>query len=189
MVSLFVFPSLFSCSYGRLFLGLVGLPFCFFLFARLCGLLESIGRKRLGVGLFVGQDCPYRPILPFLFAFIHRSGVAQTLTMFEEVRSSELETGLSLSRDRGVLEVSSPSTPYKAWGIRCALKEKDERRIRNRSQFPLSVKVRIPDDDDRACHSYAEEVCFYEADFVNGLRFPIHPFLRELFYHLLLTPA
>ena len=35
-----------------------------------------------------------------------------------------------------------------------------------------------------ACHSYADEVCFYEADFVSGLRFPIHPFVRELFSYL-----
>ena len=107
----------------------------------------------------------------------------------EEVRSSELDTGLSLSEDQGVLKVSSPSTPYKAWGIHCALKEKEERRIRNRSQFPSLVKVRIPDDDDRACHSYVDEVCFYEVDFISCLCFPIHPFLGELFYHLLLTPA
>lgn len=51
----------------------------------------------------------------------------------EEVRFGELEAGLSLSEGRGVLKVSSPSTPYKAWGIHCAMKEKNERRIRNMS--------------------------------------------------------
>ena len=35
-----------------------------------------------------------------------------------------------------------------------------------------------------ACHSYADEVCFYEADFVSGLRFLVHPFVRELFSYL-----
>ena len=49
--------------------------------------------------------------------------------------------------------------------------------------------VRIPDGDDRACHSYADEVCLYKANFISGLRFPIHPFLREVFNHLLLAPA
>ena len=106
-----------------------------------------------------------------------------------KVRSSELETGLSLSENRRALEVTSPLTPFKAWDICCTLKWKDEGRIRNRFQFPSSVKVKIPNDNDRACHSYTDKVCFYEANFVGGLRFPIHPFLRELFSHLLLAPV
>lgn len=101
-----------------------------------------------------------------------------------ELRSIELKTGLSSSEDYKVLEVTSLSTPYKTWDICCSLKGKDEGRIRNRIQFPSSVKVGILDDDDRACHSYADKVCFYEASFINGLHFPIHPFLRELFSHL-----
>lgn len=46
----------------------------------------------------------------------------------EENRSSELETDLSLSKDREVIVGSSPSTPHKAWSIYCALKEKDKKR-------------------------------------------------------------
>ena len=69
------------------------------------------------------------------------------------------------------------------------MKEKDKGRIRSRFQFPPSVRVRIPNDDDRACHSHADEVCFYETNFVNGLYFPIHPFLRELFSRLSLASA
>ena len=107
----------------------------------------------------------------------------------EEVRLSELEMGVSSSEDHGTLEVSSPSTPHKAWSICYALKRKDKRRIRNRFQFPSSIKVRIPDDNDRVCHSYTDEVCFYEANFTSGLHFVIHPFIRELFSHLLLVPA
>lgn len=34
--------------------------------------------------------------------------------------------------------------------------------IRDRFQFPSSVRIRVPDDDNRACHSCADEVCFYE---------------------------
>ena len=56
------------------------------------------------------------------------------------------------------------------------------RRTRDRFQFPSSVKIRIPDSDDTAYHSYADEVCFYEANFVSGLCFPIHPFVWELFF-------
>lgn len=166
-------------------------PSISFFFARLCGLLESIGRKRPKVGLSVGRDCPYRFVLPFLFPLFHLSvGIAQSLVMSrEEVRFSDLEMSLSSSEDRRALEVTSLSTPYKAWDICCALKKKDERRIRTRFQFPSSVKVRIPNDDDRSCHSYADKVCFYEANFIRGLQFPIHPFIRELLFFLQLAPA
>ena len=104
-----------------------------------------------------------------------------------EVRSSELETSLSLSEDRGVFGVTSPSTSHKAWGICCSFREKDEKRIRDRFQLLSSVKIRIPDDDDRACHSYVDEVCFNEVDFINGFHFPIHPFIREFFFLLQLA--
>ena len=51
------------------------------------------------------------------------------------------------------------------------------------------MKIRIPSDKERACHSYANEVCFYKTDFVSGLRFLVHPFIRELFFYLHLAPA
>ena len=107
----------------------------------------------------------------------------------DEVRSIELVIGLSLSEDHGAFEVTSYSTPYKAWGICCSLRGKDEKRIRDRFQFPSSIKIRIMDGDDRACHSYTNEACFYEADFINGLRFTIHPFTTELFFLLQLAPT
>ena len=94
-----------------------------------------------------------------------------------------------MSKDHGALEVTSPSTPHKAWGICFSLKEKDKKGIRDRIQLPSSVKIKIPDSDDRACHSYADEMCFYKANFISGLRFPVHPFIRELFFLLQLTPA
>ena len=106
-----------------------------------------------------------------------------------EVRSSELETGLSSSEDHGALDVTSPSTPHKAWDICCFLREKDKKRIRDRFQFPSSIKIRIPNVDDRTCHSYADKMCFYEVDFVSGLRFPIYPFTREIFFFLQLALA
>ena len=106
-----------------------------------------------------------------------------------EVRSSDLEMGLSSSDDRVILEATSISTPYKAWNILCSLIGKDEQRIRDRFQFLDSVKIRIPSDKDRACHLYADEVCFYEAGFTSGLHFPVHPFVRELFSYLYLALA
>ena len=167
-------------------------PSIYFLFALLCSLLEAVGRRRPKVGFFVGRNCPLRFALCSLFPLVHHSvGFAQKLVMLGEgeVRSSELKTSLFSSGDRRALEITSPSTPYKAWDICCALKEKDEGRIRNKFQFPSFVKVRISDGNDRACHSYVDKVCFYKANFVSGFRFPIHPFLRELFSHLLLSPA
>ena len=153
----------------------------------MCGLFGTLSRQRPRVGLFVEKNCSYRSILLFLFPLVHRSvGIAQSLIMSGEgeVRSSELEMGLSSFKDCGVLKVTSPSTPHKAWGICCSLMEKDEKRIRDRFQLPYFVKIRIPDGDDRACHSYADKVCFYEAGFVSGLRFPVHPFIRALFFLL-----
>lgn len=76
-------------------------PSISFFLAHQCGLLQSVGRKCPGVGLFVRRDCPYRFVLPFLFPLVYRSvRVAQTSIMSgEEIRSSELEMGLSLFED------------------------------------------------------------------------------------------
>ena len=186
------FFSLFSFIHGGVFFGKIKLSLRSFFFAHLCGLLKSIGRKHPQVRRFVGRNCPFRVVLVFIFPLIHHSvGIAQTLLMAkeEEVRSSELEMDLSSSKECGAPEVSFVSTPHKAWSIYCALKEIDKRRIKNMFQIPSSIKVRIPDDDNRACHSYTDEVCFYEADFICGLCFPIHPFIREFFFRLLLALA
>ena len=167
-------------------------PSISFLFACLSGLLEVVGRQGPKVRLFMGRDCSFRFALRFLFPLVHRFvGIAQPLMMFGEgkVRSSELETSLSSSEDCRAFEVTSSSTFYKGWDVCCILRGKDEGRIRSRFQFPSSIRVRIPSDDDRAYHSYADEVCLNKANFVNDFRFPIHPFLRELFNHLSLTPT
>ena len=66
---------------------------------------------------------------------------------------------------------------------------KDEQQIKDRFQFPDLVKIGIPSDEGRACHSYANEVCFYEADFTSGLCVLVHPFVRELFSYLHLAPT
>ena len=71
----------------------------------------------------------------------------------------------------------------------CALLGKDEKQIRDRFQFPNSIRIRILSDEDRAYHSYVDEVCFYEADFASGLRLPVHPFVRKLFAYLHLALA
>jgi len=66
------------------------------------------------VYLFMREDCPYEPVLSSLFPLVsHSAKVARFLKMFE-VRSSDLETGLSSSNYCVISEASSPSTPYKA---------------------------------------------------------------------------
>ena len=44
-------------------------PYVSFFFARLCGLLESIGRKHPQVGHFVGRNCPFKGGFSFPFPF------------------------------------------------------------------------------------------------------------------------
>ena len=124
-----------------------------------------------------------------LFPLVSHSAKVARLSKMSEVRSSDLEMGLCSSDDHVIFEATSSSTPYKAWIISCSLMGKDEKRIKDRFQFPDLVKIRIPNDEESACHSYAHEVCFYEADFNSGLRFPVHPFVRELFSYLHLALA
>ena len=132
---------LFSCSsmVGYSFVR-VDCPLVAFLFARLGCLLEVVeGECLKWVSFFVGEDYLYRFVLSTLFPLVsHFARVAMLLKMFGEVRSSELETGLSSSDNRVIPEVTSPSTPYKAWNIPCALLEKDEKQIRDRFHFPNS---------------------------------------------------
>ena len=134
-------------------------PSIAFFFAHLSSLLESIEGERLErVSSFVGEDCLYTFVLSSLFPLVSHSAKVARLLRMSEVRSSDLETGLSLSDDHVVLEATFVSTRYKAWNILCSLMGKDEQRIRDRFQFPDSVKVRISSDEERACHSYADEV-------------------------------
>ena len=135
------------------------------------------------------EDCPYKLVLSSLFPLVSNSAKVARFLKMSEVRSSDQEMGLPSSNDRVILEASSPSTPYKASNISCSFTGRDEQRIKDKFQFPDSVKIRIPSDKERACHSYADEVCFYEADFTCGLRFPVHPFVRELFSYLHLALA
>ena len=65
--------------------------------------------------------CPF-----FFISFsLHSAKVAKLLRM-SEVRSSDLETGLSSFDDCVVLEATSIYAPYKAWNISCSLTGKDK---------------------------------------------------------------
>ena len=56
-------------------------------------------------------------------------------------------------------------------------------------QFPERVRVCRPNDEDRACHFFPGEVCFYEAAFTCGLRFSVHPFIMEFLDHFGIAPG
>ena len=101
-----------------------------------------------------------------------------------EVRSSDLETGLSSNGDpvEGDTAVFAPQEVRAFYALRetCGLDAKTVNRFKDRFQFPTRVRVRLPKDEYRACYFFPGEVCFYESTFSCGLRFPVHSFLMEL---------
>ncbi|XP_065617430.1 uncharacterized protein LOC136062378 [Quercus suber] len=110
-----------------------------------------------------------------------------------EVRSSELDTGLSSSgglaeRDTAV-SVPREVRAFHALEERCGLDDDTLRRFRDRFQFPDRVRVRLPNEEERACHFFPGEVCFYESAFVCGLRFPVHPVVMELLDQFGIAPG
>ena len=89
-------------------------PSIAFFFARLGCLLESVeGECLKWVSLFVREDYPYKSVISSLFPLVSHSTKVARLLKMSEVRSSDLEMGLSSSNDRVILEATSPSTPYK----------------------------------------------------------------------------
>ena len=63
----------------------------------------------------------------------------------------------------------------------CGLDDETLSRFKDKFQFPDRVRVRLPCEEEWACHFFFGEVCFYEAAFLCGLRLPVHPFIMELF--------
>ena len=110
-----------------------------------------------------------------------------------EVKSSELDTGLSSSGEpvEGDTAVSTPREVRAFYALEeaCGLDVETVARFKDRFQFPARVRVRQPSDEDRACHFFPGEICFYEAAFGCGLRFPIHPFIMELLDHFGIAPG
>ena len=161
------------------------------------------------VGLFLPRDCgAFRPVLTTLYPLIHHSLIAHHLEMTvieyrdTNVRSSELETGLSSSsefmdKDFEIV-VSKPSSsskpffslssiPFHALSESCSLEQRHTKSIRKRFQFPGGVVTRLPYSNEKACSFAHGEVSFYKATFSCGLRFPVHPFIIQL--HAILNIA
>ena len=153
---------------------------------------------RLGAALGVSGD--FLPLVrDFIFVGFGLSLVigelspilGQSLAWFEgetrrmvEVRSSELETGLSFSGDPegGDTVVSAPRVVRAFHALKevCGLDDETVGRFKDGFRFPERVRVRRPTNEDRACHFFPGEICFYEAAFTCGLRLPVHPFIMEL---------
>ena len=90
-------------------------PLIAFFFAHLDSLLESVEGDCLErVSSFIGEDYLYTFFLSSLFPLVSHSVEVARLLRMSEARSSDLETGLSLSDDRVVLEATFVSIPYKA---------------------------------------------------------------------------
>ena len=114
-------------------------------------------------------------------------GLVKEWGTMSKVRSSELEIGLSSSGDP-VKEDTAVSTPREVKAFHaleevCRLDANIVGIFKDRFQFPERVRIRRPNDKDRACHFFLGEVCFYEATFTCGLRLPVHPFIMELLDH------
>ena len=113
-------------------------------------------------------------------------------------RSSDL--GAILSSNAGVGEIkidtaiSRPSSsrpsvpasprPFHALQEECSLNGDTFFRFRDRFQFPDETRARLPKRGEKSYAFAHGEVCFYEAAFLCGLRFPIHPFIIKLLHHL-----
>ena len=163
-----------------------------FLFARLGGSLgvfphlENFIFEGHSLGVVVAD------LLPLLRQSIDwfRDLVKEVMS---EVRSSELETGLSSSGDlvEGDTAVSAPREvkAFYALNEECGLDDDTLGRFKDRFQFPEWVRVRLPSKGERACNFFPGEVCFYESSFACGLRFPVHPFLMELLDHFGIAPG
>ena len=161
-------------------------PSVSFFFARLGVALGVSGDFLPLVGDFIFVGCGLSLVIGELSSIL-----GQSLAWFEgetrrmaEVRSSELETGLLSSGDLegGDIAVFAPRVvrAFHALEEVYGLDDETVGKFKDRFQFPERVRVHRPTNEDRACHFFPGEICFYEAAFTCGLRLPVHPFIMEL---------
>ena len=172
----------------------IACPSISFLFARLGGSLSIF--PNLEEFVFEGNSLGFAlaELLPSLRQSIDWfEGLVRERGTMSEVRSNEPETGLSSSGDpvEGDTAVSTPREvrAFHALEEVYGLHADTVSRFKDRFQFPKRVRVRRPNDEDRACHFFPSEVCFYEAAFTYGLRLPIHSFMMELLDHFGFAPG
>ena len=172
----------------------IACPSISFLFVRLGGSLgvfphiENFVFEGNSLGVVLTELCPL--LCQSLDWF---EGLVRERGIMSEVRSSELDTGLSSSDEpvEGDTAVSTPREVRAFYALEkvCGLDAKTVARFKERFQFPTRVHVRQTGDEERACHFFPGEICFYETAFSYGLRFPIHPFIMELLDHFGIAPG
>ena len=117
--------------------------------------------------------------------------LSESLSWFESMRevlrrekmSSETNTAISKPSSSRLSIPASPR-PFHALQEECSLNEDTFFRFRDRFQFPKEIRAHLPKRGEKFYAFAHEEVYFYEAAFLCGLRFPIHPFIMELLHHL-----
>ena len=156
------------------------------------------------------RDSSLGLVLAVLYPLLHQSlnwfkavqGVLAGERMGSEVRLSDLETGMSSSGNIVGAEtdiaisvpsssqpsVSQPSRFFHALKEEYSLNEETLSRFRDRFQFLEETRIRLPCSGKKSCAFAHGEVCFYEATFLCGLRFPVHPFIMELLHYLNIAP-
>ena len=160
-------------------------PLSFF-FARLRAALVVSDDFLPLVGDFIFAGCGLSLVIGELSPIL-----GQSLAWFEgetrrmaEVRSSELEIGLSSSGDPEggdtAISASRVVRDFHALEEVCGLDDKTVGRFKDKFQFPERVHVRRPTNEDKTCHFFPCKICFYEAAFTCRLRLPVHPFIMEL---------
>ena len=112
-------------------------------------------------------------LLPLLHQSINWfKGLVRNQGIMFEVRSSELETGLSSNDDPmeagGDTTISAPQEvrAFYALDRMCGLDADTLSRFKDRFPFPNRVRVRLPSEEERACHFFLRELCFYEVAFL-----------------------
>ncbi|XP_075663167.1 uncharacterized protein LOC142632686 [Castanea sativa] len=131
-------------------------PSISFLFARLGGSLGVFPNLRG----FVSEGSSLGVVLGDLYPLLRESvdwfeDLVKKLRLMSEVRSSDLDTGLSSSD--GPMEGDTAVSTFRevrafhALVEPCGLDSDAVNRFRDRFQFPERVRVRRPTDDDRAC--------------------------------------
>ena len=143
-----------------------------------------------------GLSLALADLLPLLRELVNWfEGVVGEQKVMSEVKSSELETRMSSSDDLVVVEEDIVASglrevrAFHAFREVCCLDADTLSKFRDRLQFLERVRVRLPHKGERACHFLAGEVCFYEAAFQCGLRFPVYPFIMEFLSHFNIAPG
>ena len=161
--------------------------------------VEEFVSKGSGLGLALGVLYPL--LLESQVWFQSVRGLLREESMGFEEGSGDLERGSSfnvveegagvdttttaLSRAPSSSHSPAPVVvyPFHALKENCSLKIEVFSKFKDRFQFPEGTKACLPRKGEKACAFAHGEVCFYEAAFSCGLRFPVHLFIMELLYH------